>query len=244
MDVPFPINRNSMLVSHSKKFIFIHNYKVAGNSVNDALSKYTSDGRNLNPIEKLGKRAGILPKHYPYLFPWHLTASQVRDKMKGSGIFESYYKFGFVRNPWDWQVSLYTFMLKTTSHAQHRFIKKMKNFEEYIDWRINRDLHLQRDAFYDDDVCLMDFIGKIEKIDRDFAVICRHLGIEEQIPHKNRSRANNDFSPYYTQKSIDAIYEAYYQDIITFGYDKPVLDDTSPISQRDSYVNTALTERQ
>ncbi len=233
-----------MLVSHSKKFIFIHNYKVAGNSVNDVLSKYTLDGRKLNATEKLAKRAGILPKHYPDPFPWHLTASQLRDKMKGSGIFESYYKFGFVRNPWDWQVSLYTFMLKTTSHVQHRLIKKMNNFDEYIDWRINHDLHLQREAFYDDDICLMDFIGKMEKIDRDFGIICRHLGIEEKISHKNRSRADNDFYPYYTKKSIDAIYQAYYQDIITFGYDKPVGDDAYPVFQRDGFINTALTERQ
>ena len=46
-------------------------------------------------------------------------------------VFEEYFKFGFVENPWDWQVSLYTFMLKDAKHHQHEFVKSLKDFDEY-----------------------------------------------------------------------------------------------------------------
>ena len=40
-------------------------------------------------------------------------------------------------------------MLKDKNHHQHKLIKGFKDFDEYIDWRVNKDLHLQKDFFYD-----------------------------------------------------------------------------------------------
>lgn len=213
-----------MLLSHNKQFIFIHNYKVAGSSISDALGKYTEDVRRPNLVERLLIYSGVLPVHYPAKFAWHLTARQLREKLPAD-IFNCYFKFGFVRNPWDWQVSLYTFMLKTPRHPQHKLIKGMKNFDEYIEWRVNEDFHLQYDAFYDTDgTCLMDFIGKIENIEQDFATVCKRVGIIEHLPHTNKSRPDNSIDLYYTPASVEKVYNAFKQDITTFNYEKPVLN--------------------
>src|SRR6478609_5034924 len=161
-----------MLISHSKKFIFIHNYKVAGTSIETALNHYgTASSR---PSGFKAKALGILKNHtrlFSEDFPAHIHACDLKEQIPGK-IFDNYFRFGFVRNPWDWQVSLYTFMLKDMNHHQHKLIKSFKNFDEYIDWRINKDLHLQKDFFYDKEGnCLMSFIGKFETIEHDMNYI-------------------------------------------------------------------------
>jgi len=169
------------------------------------------------------RRAKILPNHYPSPYPWHIKAWELKDKM-GSEFFE-YYRFGFSRDPWDWQVSLYLFMKNNPVHKQHKLIASLGSFEEYIEWRINEDLELQKSAFYDHDGnCLMDFIGKLEYLNDDFNYICEKLNLEATLPHINRSNPGIDYLDYYDQRLIDAVYEAYLPDIIAFDYSKPELE--------------------
>lgn len=109
-----------MLISHSKKYIFVHNYKVAGTSVHSALKASVSIGPS-----QLKKISGDYPKIYTCDFP---------------------------------------------SHG--------------IDWRINKDFHLQKEFFYDKDgTLLMDFIGKFENLSADFNTICEKISVKASLPH-------------------------------------------------------------
>lgn len=139
-----------MIISHQKKIIFIHNYKVAGTSLRKSLSHFNNKNfRSSKRIDKLKFILGLYPKIYTSEFPRHIKAIELKKQLPAK-VFNNYFKFGFVRNPWDWQVSLYTYMLKKEDHHQHDLIKSMKNFGEYIDWRVHNDLHLQKDFFYED----------------------------------------------------------------------------------------------
>jgi len=213
-----------MIISHEKKFIFIHNFKVAGTSIRNALSTYGNPSfRGSSRSDKIKLLLGIYPKIYYNNFPWHENAKELKGKIPEK-IFKEYYKFGFVRNPWDWQVSLYTYILKMENHYQHKVIKSLKNFDEYIDWRVHEDLTLQKVFFYDNDVCLMDYIGKIENINHDFAKICDRIGINNELSHLNSSRAKDEsFLKYYSQKTLDLVNEAFSADIKLFNYSKPTL---------------------
>lgn len=137
-----------MVISHKKKFLFIHNYKVAGSSIRSALDPYYSHARkDLNYIDRVRVKLGLIPNLFPENFKWHTKAMDVKASIP-SKIFDSYFKFGFVRNPWDWQVSLYKYMLKEEGHDQHKIIASMKNFDEYIEWRVNHgNIELQKDFF-------------------------------------------------------------------------------------------------
>lgn len=213
-----------MLISHSKKFIFIHNFKVAGTSVRKALYKHSNHSfRESSFKDMLFLLAKAFPPVYSRNFPGHITAKELKKELP-EGIFNNYFKFGFVRNPWDWQVSLYTFMLKNQNHYQHKLIKSMKDFDEYIDWRVNKDLHFQKDFFYDEKGnCLVDFIGKLENLSTDFNKICQKLSLKSSLPHLNKSRDSNNFLNFYSKKSFDIISEVYKEDILLFEYSKPML---------------------
>ncbi|MEM9830579.1 MAG: sulfotransferase family 2 domain-containing protein [Bacteroidota bacterium] len=212
-----------MLISHSNKFIFIHNYKVAGTSIKDALLPYSSVSKEKSSLsQKLRHLLGNYPKIYSADFPAHINTKELREQLPNT-TFQDYYKFGFVRDPWDWQVSLYTYMLKSQKHPQHKFIKKMNSFEEYINWRVNDEVRLQKNVFYDGDECLVDFVGKMETLNSDFSKICNRVEVDASLPHLNRSRSEVSHLKYYNQKTVDLVYEAFLDDIQTFGYKKPVL---------------------
>jgi len=252
-----------MLISHSHQYIFIHNYKVAGTSVHSALKSTAS----ISPpfFRKLRKEK---PTVYTNDFAAHCKAAEVKEKISPE-IYSAYFKFGFVRNPWDWQVSLYKYMLQNKGHHQHQLIKGLGSFDKYLDWRIHEDLHLQKEFFYDKDgKLIVDFIGKFESLAADFQKICDTIGVRASLPHLKRSnnskslikkysqeienvgykiynrlsqkanvqkslpalnqtKQHNGYLKYYSQKSIDLVAEAFQEDIETFEYTQPKLQQES-----------------
>lgn len=211
-----------MIISHSKKFLFVHNYKVAGTSVERALSKHNSRGPGkMSWRNRINHKIGIYPSIYSSGFRGHITAKQLRIELP-QAIWNSYYKFGYVRNPWDRQVSLYTFMLNNKKHREHELAKGFKDFEEYLEWRIQEgNYKFQKDFFYDGDKCLVDFVGKYETLVEDFDKICKKLGITSKLGHANSSRNSRSFLEYYNEGTIDLVYNHFYVDVDLFGYEKP-----------------------
>lgn len=213
-----------MIISHSKRFIFVHNYKVAGTSVRSILNPHGNwSFRASTHLDKIKILMGIYPKVYSNQFYGHSTLLDLKKRIPGR-IFSSYFKFGFVRDPWDWQVSLYMFMLQQKDHPQHKIVSSMKSFDEYIEWRVNKDLKLQKAFFYDEEgACLADFLGRYESLRSDFKVVREKMGIKSDLPHLNASRKERTYLNYYSISSIDMVYEGFKDDIETFNYSKPTL---------------------
>lgn len=205
-----------MLLSYDHRFIFIHNYRVAGTSIRKSLEKYA--GRPW--LRRILKEIGL--GHYiPYYkwktFPGHIKASDLKKRLPVE-IYDSFYKFAFVRNPWDWQVSLYHSMLQNRAHYQHSIIKSMKNFDEYIRWRVSEDKKLQKDFVTSaDGRVIVDFIGRYEKLAEDFLHVCKVLDLNVWLPHLNNSSRRN-YKSYYNSDSRKMIEDSFKEDIELFGY--------------------------
>ncbi len=209
-----------MILSHQKKFIYIHVYKVAGTSIRSVLQEYDDMKKSDFPLNENIKFN--LGKRFTFLSRWaidHIKLKRVRELLP-ENVFNDYFKFAFVRNPWDWQVSLYHYMLQYKVHPQHKLISKMKSFDEYIEWRINEDLELQKDFLYDDEGnLLVDYVGKFENLQEDFNTICTRIPISQSaLPVANTSK-HTHYKEYYNKHTRDLISKAFKKDIETFNYD-------------------------
>lgn len=201
------------VISHQKKFIFIHNYKVAGTSMRSALTQY-------QPLWLRSKVTQYLKNKY--IMRPHIKAAELKQRVPDK-VFDEYYKFGFVRNPWDWQVSLFEYMRQDHRHFQHELALSFKDFDEYLDWRVNEDLHLQKSFFYDNDNnMIMSKIYKFEELDDAVKDLNETLDLAIEMPHKNKS-SRKKTKDYYNDKNSKLIEEAFAEDIRLFDYKKPKL---------------------
>ena len=239
-----------MLISIKNKFIFIHNYKVAGTSIRKTLfpfciKPYFSKKSQKKVLDKLVKRhflayynnesinqvikafidnipdqlfEGYL-EQITSLVPPHSNARQIKQIIPNR-LYNDYFKFGFVRNPWDWQVSLYFYMLKDKGHYQHKLIKSFKSFDEFIEWRVFKEKRLQKSFFVDKKGNLIvDFIGRYENLNEDFQKVLQIVGLEKEIMLEHTNKSNHDnYMSYYNEYTYKLIEEHFKEDIEMFGY--------------------------
>ena len=119
------------MISHKYKFVFLHISKTAGTSVSDMLVPYCE----------------TLPKRYspdissPYYY--HAPLSKMQEYIISQNLnYDDYFKFAFVRNPWDNRlVSLYYFskkryawLLKQDKLHLNNKCKQMANINSFDDF--------------------------------------------------------------------------------------------------------------
>lgn len=140
---------------------------------------------------------------------------------------DEYFKWCFVRNPFDRIASAYITCpeLKISSFLEFlQTIKqnRPKNFGNLIQWNQCQSLGLNvsRIHFYPMtslvSVKNMDFIGRFENIEEDWKIVSDKFGETSQLP--NRRKRTIDL-PAYNKKSRELVREIYASDFIEFGYD-------------------------
>jgi hypothetical protein len=205
-----------MLLSHSHRFIFIHIYKTGGISVRAALEPY-AELPNWPLWQRLRLRLRLPVCRRPPDVGWHAQAVDVQAALSPD-MFQDYFKFAFVRNPWDWQVSLYHYILQYPEHGDHARVSQMDGLEDFLFWRIRHNRQLQKDFVADESGrILVDFVGRFENMKADFASVCARIGIRAGLRHLNPSR-HGDYRKYYTPRSRRLVEEYWADDIKLFGY--------------------------
>ena len=151
------------MISHHHKCIFIHIPKNAGQSMEHVFL-------NLLGL-KWETRAPLLLMYNnrPELGPprlAHLKADEyVRFKYLTQEMFDKYYKFAFVRNPFDWLVSLYFYIKQSTGHHLNSAVSDME-FPKFIEWYIDKNPEKQIDFLINPDkkTLIVNYIGRFEKL--------------------------------------------------------------------------------
>ncbi len=207
-----------MLISKKNKFFFIHIYKNAGTSITHALLPFAANSWQRKINYSLKKLPLPTPRFYPQPFHGHIKTSELINEI-GEKEFNSYFSFAIVRNPWDWQVSLYKYMLKKKDHFQHEMIKEMEDFDEYIRWRCREEVVFQKDFICSDNgELLVDFVGRFEKLNADFQRICDHIGVSTTLPKMNVSNTI-PYQKYYDEVTRELVKNTFEPDISLFNYE-------------------------
>jgi len=183
-----------MIINADLNFIFVHVPKTAGQAITRSLPR--------------NKRLKI-ETHCPL----HLVDKG--DK----------YAFGFVRNPWERMVSLYCFRTQNPRPGIFDAERLKREGFEYsvLNNTISRqndtnnfNYYNHRDAMWWLDGC--DFIGRVETLQDDFAIVCDKIGIHRRtVKTLNQSR-HGDYRKYHTTKTIEHVAKEHAETIEKFGY--------------------------
>ncbi len=205
-----------MLISDSHQFVFVHVRKAAGTSLRQILEQ-VSLPKNNQLWNKLLSRNGFPIDYHQYSFRKHdplITA----EKSMPSNKFKQYFKFAFVRNPWDRLVSEFEYIKTQSSHSRHKKLMVM-TFEQYIEYQAKRSAAFQYDALAKKDGTLgMDYIGRFEQLHDSLAEISGQIKLDcTQIPHINKLK-KAPYQSYYTDQTAEQVAQLWSKDIETFAY--------------------------
>ena len=200
------------MISLKHKFIFVHIPKCAGCSLKEHLKEHSKDE--------------LINSH-------HLTLQKI---IKNFNIEAAdYYKFTFVRNPWNRILSLYSFWLNQTpssiyyqwDYEQVDFIKSENiSFRDFVKLAASNDTVFHKKPHLNPYIghfikhpSSLDFIGKLENFQEDFNVVCERIGIPKQQPRWVNKSKHKHYTEYYDDETIQIIAEKYAKDIEYFGYE-------------------------
>jgi len=139
---------------------------------------------------------------------------------------DTYFKFAFVRNPWDRLVSGWKNRIAGKIAQGPKWYGTIsKNFDGLIDFLETLDL-TQCDPHFRLQTCLIpleavDFLGRFETFDSDFKKVLAQLDIKSAIKlhRKNATKNRHPYQHYYTPELRDRVAKLYQQDIEALGYE-------------------------
>jgi hypothetical protein len=206
-----------MLISDSHKFIFLRMRKVASTSMKTILLPLCLP-RPPGRLAHLKSRAKLELDYHKYVFRAHDDIRAAQKRMPAES-FKRYFKFAFVRNPWDRLVSEYEFLLERPTHGRHARVKKLDSFKHFIQMQIPR-----KDAYQINMLCdrrgnlLMDFVGKLENLESDWLTVCERIGIPYQALQRKNATQHRHYQDYYDSESRQLVARHWAREIDLFGY--------------------------
>ncbi len=193
------------------KFIFVHIPKTAGVSIANALS--------MNCLQCHNSAVEI---------------KQILNKTEfGKKVWQEYFKFSFVRNPWSWVVSNIRYLADClvvdvdpsaflTRWMNDKKIRVVDHFTAHLSEILekNQCAYFLSEGESEDGELLLDFVGKFENLQQDFDYICNKVGApQKMLLHENKTKQYKHYSEYYNEDTKQFIASKFAKDIEYFGYE-------------------------
>ena len=224
-----------MIISHEYKFIYIHIGRTGGTSFEDAYCRHF----------KLDSRSAT---HWPEVFGnrdiKHVWAEELKRKIDNH-TWQKYFKFAFVRNPYDWLVSAWHHQKEHQDHGYRWLIESWichNTFREFLQALLNNESHLitPYSAMITDGQgnILIDFVGRYENFMKDLSLVHQKVGLPKLPMGRNASSKHKQFTSYYTDEAADFVYNHYEMEFKMFGYEKDSWKTERNVS--DKYLTESI----
>ena len=194
------------MISHKYKCIFIHIPRTAGTSIEMSIrSDWT---------------------FYKFQDEKHILASTAKHLY--SNYWNDYFKFSFVRNPWDRMLSMskhgefYGSVVEDGKINVNEYMQRFPNVE--IDHRSkSKDENIKpiENAVYLNILNEeLDYIGRFENLQEDFNKVCSIINCKTKLLHKQvNNKKHKHYTEYYDDETRQIVAEIYAKDIELFGYE-------------------------
>ncbi|AOW99799.1 MAG: sulfotransferase family protein [Moorea sp. SIOASIH] len=202
-----------------RRLVFIEVPKVASTSI----------------LYAIGKAYQVEFQHFIHNDPfWHIERDRLNPQQ------QEFYKFAFVRNPFDRLVSCYKNKLIQVRH-QTKFNPGRYLFEGYIpldatfdefvkiitkipDYLAEKHFKSQYAILSHGGKLLPDWIGRFETLADSWAEIAQKYGFEQDLPKltstEHLKNTPPDYRAYYTKELAEMVSRRYRKDLVLFGYTK------------------------
>lgn len=226
-----------MIISHRHKFIFIKTKKTAGTSVELALRRLCGPDDIIAPVRKEDeplsggheprnwqrgepeskmrircRKLFGFPKKRTAGFTEHMPANEVRSLI-GDAIWQEYFKFTIVRNPWDRQVSHFYYQTRPGTRRNLSFDRFMRRKRAY---QPNHSLYTI------DAQMAVDYVIRFENLQEDLIEALKRIGIETplELPQAKVGirKDGGNYRSHYTAHTKSLVAEWYAPEIDRFAY--------------------------
>lgn len=213
----------SYILNREKKVIYLINAKVASSSIKASILQLDNpeynDDYNRVHVEALK------------------STKYISKKVNFIKNYQKYFRFTFVRNPYERLVSCYENKYHTDKKSVGKtlqqfhfddypfgFLKKDKGFSNFIiriclipDKFADEHFRSQCYSLYTKEgKCVVDYIGHFEHIKKDYDAICKKYGFNS-LPHYNRA-TKGKWQDYYNPVTAWLVYRRFKEDFAKFGY--------------------------
>lgn len=239
-----------MLLSHRKKFIYTKTVKTAGTSIESYFERYClpeGEWRFSHSREEHIGDDGIVGyrgrNSKGVVWRNHMPAAAIRDRV-GNEVWENYFKFCVIRNPFTKLVSAYYMFVKeqqalTTKQRIAKQIKKISGRANAIDlvtgktdidrfrsWIKNGGWVNDRDKYLIDGQVCVDYFIRYEDIENGLKHVCEVLQVPyelERLPKLkgNISKRSLPISAFYDDETTMLVKKIYDFEFSEFGYTLP-----------------------
>jgi hypothetical protein len=205
-----------VIISPNHKYVFVAVPKTGTHAVRQALRPHMGAG----DMEQVGL---FVKRQFPIadlakLGHGHISLEQLR-KFMDPAKFAEYFKFAFVRNPFDRFVSYCSFVtregnaFKTDPKRVMRRMLAEPPSEHVLFWPQNKFLADGAGNL------LTDYVGRVETMQQSFEFIASKIGIPPVQLEKVNATERSAYRDYYDQELIDGVAKLYADDLRLFGYD-------------------------
>ncbi len=205
-----------MIISGLHSFIFVAIPKTGTHSVRRALREHMGP-QDLEQVGLFVQRKLPIPD-LAKIGHGHLTLQQIRPYLQPD-VWDSSFKFAFVRNPFDRFVSYASFITREVGHFDRDPQKVMRHF--LANPPMNHILFRPQHEFVSDEngQLLTDFVGRVEQMQQSYDEVCARIGIPGATLDQVNSSRRGSYRDYYDEGLIQGVAKLYARDLELFGYE-------------------------